>query len=126
MVNTSKKPLLTAEERQRLLKKLFKNEPRVRVEIFGGAAVDILEKENTPFYVRGVRNTVDFEYENADYFANARLKKDIVTIYIPAEQDDIQVSSTLVKNSVKFGKDYSAYIPAEIQSDFINLIKNRI
>lgn len=126
MVNTSKKPLLTAEERQRLLKKLFKNEPRVRVEIFGGAAVDILEKENTPFYVRGVRNTVDFEYENADYFANARLKKDIVTIYIPAEQDDIQVSSTLVKNSVKFGKDYSAYIPAEIQADFINLIKNRI
>lgn len=125
MVNTDKKPLLSEEERKQLLQKLFPGENRIRVEIFEGAAVDILQKENTPFYVRGVRNTIDFEYENANYFANQKLKSDIITIYIPAEQDSLQVSSTLVKNSVKFHKDYTDYMPEEIRADFLEMIKNK-
>ena len=125
MVNTDKKPLLSEEERKSLLEKLFSGEKRIRVEIFDGAAVDILEKENTPFYVRGIRNTIDFEYENANYFANKKLKDDIITVYIPAEQDSLQVSSTLVKNSVKFHKDYANYLPEEIRTDFLEMIKNK-
>lgn len=125
MVNTDKKPLLSEEERKLLLEKLFCGEKRIRVEIFDGAAVDILEKENTPFYVRGVRNTIDFEYENANFFANQKLKSDIITIYIPAEQGDLQISSTLVKNSVKFHKEYADYMPKEIRADFLNMIKNK-
>ena len=124
MVNTGKTPLLSAENRKFLLEKLFKDEKRVRVEIFSGAAVDLLERENTPFYVRGVRNTIDFEYENANFFANKKLKKDIITLYIPAEQDCLQISSTLVKNSVKFNKEYKDYVPAEIIGDFENMLKN--
>lgn len=125
MVNTDKNPLLSEEERKFLLEKLFSEEKRIRVEIFEGAAVDILEKEGTPFYVRGVRNIIDFEYENANFFANKKLKSDIITIYIPAEQDSLQISSTLVKNSVKFHKDYADYMPVEIRSDFIEMIKNK-
>ncbi len=125
MVNARKSPLLTEEERAQLLKKLYANEPRVRVEIFGGAAVDLLKKENTPFYVRGVRNTVDFEYENADRFANEKLMEDIVTIYIPAKQNSVHISSTLVKNSVKFQKDFADYMPAEIRGLFLEMIQNK-
>ena len=125
MVNTGKKPLLSEEERKALLEKLFFGEKRIRVVIFEGAAVDLLERENTPFYVRGVRNTIDFDYENANYFANKKLKEDIITIYIPAEQDSLQVSSTLVKNSVKFHKDYAEYLPEEIRTDFLQMIKNK-
>lgn len=123
MVNTGKTPLLSAEDRKFLLEKLFRGEKRVRVEIFGGAAVDLLERENTPFYVRGIRNTVDFEYENANFFANKKLKNDIITIYLPAEQDSLQISSTLVKNSVKFKKEYKEYVPAEIIGDFEEMLK---
>ena len=124
MINTDKTPLLSIKQRKCLLEKLFADEKRIRVETFEGAAVDILEKENTPFYVRGVRNTIDFEYENANFFANKKLKNDIITLYVPAEQDSLQISSTLVKNSVKFKKDYSEYIPEEIAQDFEDMIKN--
>ncbi len=123
MINTGKKPLLPPEKRAALLSKLFCNEERVRVVVFGGAAVDILEKENTVFYVRGIRNTVDLEYENADFYANKKLKPDMITLYIPAEQDQIQVSSTLVRNSVKFEKDYSDYVPEEIRGDFMRYME---
>ena len=63
MVNTDKTPLFTVEERLYLLEKLFGGDKRIKVISFGGAAVDLLEMENTPFYVRGVRDSIDFEYE---------------------------------------------------------------
>lgn len=122
MVNTDKKPLFSENERAELLKKLFKAEPRVKVTVFGGAVVDLLEKEETPFYVRGIRDTIDFEYENRNFFANKKLKDDIVTVYLPAEQDSLQISSTLVKNSYKFKKDFSQYVPEEIAEDVKKLL----
>ena len=75
MVNRSKTPLFTEKERAALFKKLYADEPRVKVTVFDGAAVDLLARENTPFYVRGVRNTVDFEYENADLYASRKLSR---------------------------------------------------
>lgn len=122
MVNPAKTPFFTTEQRLRLLGKLFKNQPRVKIRSFSGAAVDLLTEENTVFYVRGLRNTVDFEYENADHFASKKLKNDIVTLYIPAEQDDLHISSSLVKNSVKFKKNYSNLIPEEIKEEFEKII----
>lgn len=125
MVNPEKTPYLKTEDRVALLKKLFKDEPRVRVTTFTGAAVDILEKENTPFYVRGIRNGVDLDFENANRFASERLKKDIVTVYLPAGREDIETSSTLVKTCVKFNKDVTPYVPEEILQDFINLTEKK-
>lgn len=125
MINTDKTPLLSAEERKYLLEKLFGDEKRIRVEIFGGAAVDLLQKENTPFYVRGVRNAIDFEYENMNYFANKRLKEDIITLYIPADRQNLHISSTLVRNSVRFNKDYADCVPEKILDDFKKMTENR-
>lgn len=123
--NTGKSCLFTTDERIALLKKLYENEKRVRVVAFDGAAVDLLEREKTPFYVRGVRNTLDFEYENQNFFANKKLKDDIVTIYIPAEQGDLQVSSTLVRNSAHFNKEFKDYLPAKIADDVIRLFNDK-
>lgn len=125
MVNSAKHSYFTVEERLALLNKLFKDKKGVKVTYFYGAAVDLLQRENTAFYVRGVRNTIDFEYENADYFASKKLMPGLVEIYFPAEQDKIQVSSTLVRNSVKFNKDYKDYIPEEILDDVIKLTEGK-
>ena len=125
LINPDKSTLFTVEERVELLKKLFKKEAGVRVISFDGAAVDLLEKENTPFYVRGVRNTVDFEYENANFFANRKLKDDIVTVYLPAAQDELHISSSLVRNSVKFKKDFTDLIPEEIHEEINKLLKDK-
>lgn len=125
LVNTAKKSVLSIEERKALLKLLYKDEERVKVITFDGAVVDLLKTENTPFYVRGVRNTIDFEYENQNYFANKRLYEDIITIYLPAEQDMIQVSSTLVKNSVRFAKEYADYVPEKIKSEVMQLLESK-
>lgn len=114
MINPAKNCLFTVEERLEMLRLLFGGDGRVKVVSFSGAAVDLLEKENTPFYVRGVRDAIDFEYENRDAFASKKLKDDMVTLYFPAEQEELHVSSSLVRNSIKFKKDYESYIPEKI------------
>ena len=125
MVNPDKTPYFSEEERVTLLKTLFEGEKRVKIRTFSGAAVDLLEEENTPFYVRGIRNTVDFEYENANYCSNKKLKSDIVTVYLPAEQQDLHISSSLVKNSIKFKKNYSEYIPVKIRKNFNRILESK-
>jgi len=117
MLNPEKQPYFTVEERLYLLNKLYGEEKKVKVITFSGTAADLLESENTPFYIRGIRNTVDFEYENANYFASKKLNPNMVALYIPAEQGDIHISSTMVKNHIKFGKDYSVYLPEKIRED---------
>lgn len=123
MINAQKSCLFSKEERLALLNKLFKDNPNVKVRSFDGAAVDLLREENTPFYVRGVRDCIDFEYENRNHFASKWLSGEMVTIYIPAEQCDLHVSSTLIRNSVKFGKEFMQYIPSEIQGDVKKLLE---
>lgn len=125
MVNTDKTCLFTKEERLSLLKELFGADDRVKVIGFDGAAVDLLKRENTPFYVRGVRDIIDFEYENRNRFASKKLMDGIITIYIPAEQDSLQVSSTLVRNSFKFNKEFYDYIPKEIQLSVRRLLEEK-
>ena len=125
MVNPDKEPFLTAEERRELLEKLFADDKRVKVITFRGAAVDVLKQENTRFYVRGIRNTTDLEYENANHYASRRLDDGIITLYIPAEQENIHVSSSLVKTHVRFNKDYSDYIPEKIRGDFERIAEKK-
>lgn len=125
MINPDKTPLLNTEERVELLKKLFADEKGVKVISFSGAAVDLLKSEKTSFYVRGIRNTVDLEYENANFYANKKLMGDIVTVYIPAEQENIQISSSLVKNCVKFKKDFGEYIPEKTEKDLRKILEKK-
>ena len=124
-INTAKTPMFSADERKALLEKLYGGEKRVRVVLFVGAAVDLLESENTRFYVRGLRNTVDFEYETADQNKKKKLKKDLVTLYVPAEQESLHISSSLVRNSRKFKKDFLSYVPEKILSDVIRLMEEK-
>lgn len=125
MQNPEKTPYLSEDERLYLLKKLYEDEPRVKVRSFYGAAVDLLKEEKTPFYVRGVRNTVDFEYENQNHFASKMLWGDIISIYLPAEEDKLHISSSLVRASDRFKKDFKYCIPEEIYGDLMKILEKK-
>ncbi len=125
LINPQKQCLFTPEQRVKLLSRLCADEPRVRVRSFEGAAVDLLREEGTPFYVRGVRDSIDFEYENRNHYASVRLMPELISIYLPCEQGHIHVSSTLVKNSIKFKKKYSDLIPPRIYGDVEAMLEDK-
>ncbi len=112
--NPRKSCLFSAEERAEMIRAVYSAEPRVRVVIWNGAVVDLLKAEGTPFYVRGIRNAADFEYENNDFFASRDFDEEMITLYFPAEQKDLHISSTLVKNCIAFQKPFDGYVPPEV------------
>lgn len=112
--NKNKRIMFSVEERKTMLETLYSDQPRVKIVVWDGVIVDLLKRLDTRFYVRGLRNTVDFEYENADFYASRDLDREMITLYIPSEKEYLHVSSTLVKNCIAFGKPYRAYLPAAI------------
>ena len=123
--NAGKRCLFSETERAEMIRSVYAEEPRVRVTVWEGAIVDLLEREETPFYVRGIRNTIDFEYENADFFASRKLSADLIEIYLPSVQNLLHVSSTLVKNSIAFGKPYREYVPDAVY-DYLTKRKKHV
>ena len=115
MVNPQKTPTFSFEQRKEMLELICGDLKGVKIIEFGGTVAELLEKEDTIFYVRGIRNTVDFEYENANYFATKKLKKDVVPVYLPCTQELLHVSSSMVKNSLKFGTPIEEYVTKEVE-----------
>jgi pantetheine-phosphate adenylyltransferase len=114
MVNPEKKPCFTVEQRKEMLA-LTCNNPRLRVIAFTGTVAELLEKENTKIYVRGIRNGVDLDFENANFYASKKLDKDLITVYLPCEQELLHVSSSMVRNSLKFGTPIDEYVTKEVK-----------
>lgn len=116
LCNPAKQPCFSLQQRKEMIAIACKNDARVRVVDFEGTIAELLQKEGTPFYVRGIRNTVDFEYENANYFASKRLNADMVPIYLPCPQELLHVSSSMVRNSLQFNTPISDYVSKDVEA----------
>lgn len=114
--NPNKQPYFTLEQRKKMLQIAFGKQENIRVITFSGTIAELLKRENTPFYVRGIRNTVDFEYENANYFASKRLNAEMVPVYLPCPQELLHVSSSMVRSSLQFKTPISDYVSADVEA----------
>ena len=115
MVNPTKTPCFTVEERKEMLALDFGEDSRVRVVQFGGTVAELLEKENTKIYVRGIRNGVDLDFENANFYASQKLDPELTAIYLPCKQELLHVSSSMVRNSLRFGTPIDEYVTENVK-----------
>ena len=116
--NPEKKGAFSIEQRLAFLQKTFaKYGERVRIVRHEGLLVDLLKKENTPVYVRGIRNAVDYAYESQTNDINTELYPEILTVYLPSDKNYLAVSSSNVRTLLKNGKDVEKFLPAEIIED---------
>lgn len=116
LVNPQKQPAFTVEQRKEMLRLACKDDKRVKIVEFSGTVAELLKRENTRFYVRGIRNTVDLEYENANYFATRKLNADVSALYLPCRQEYLHISSSMVRNSLAFGTPIDEYVTAEVKA----------
>lgn len=110
MINPTKKPCFTVEERIEMLALDFGNQPKVRVVTFDGTVAELLQKEKTSVYVRGIRNSIDLDYENANFYASKKLDENLTAVYLPCPQHLLHVSSSIVRNSLQFGTPIDEYV----------------
>ena len=114
--NSEKHPLLTAEQRLKMISDFYADEPRVYVVSFGGLTTDLAQKCRADVIVRGVRGIKDFEYEEMLASAYKSLIG-IETILLYTDPELAFVSSTVVREMMKYGKDISPYIPVGMKLD---------
>ena len=124
LVNPAKQPYFTLRQRQEMLALAFGDESRVRVIASENTVAEILKAENTPFYVRGIRNSIDLDYENANFYASKKLDESLTAVYLPCPQQLLHVSSSMVRNSLKFHTPIDEYVSKPIKA-FIEAITEK-
>ena len=110
-VNPRKQSLFSFEERSRIIRESFQDDPRVTTEALSGLLVAWTHTRGAVAIVRGLRAATDFEYEVQMAHMNQHLYPDITTLFVPTDPDQSFISSSLVKEVAALGGDVQALLP---------------
>ena len=109
-INDSKRTWFPTDKRVEMVKKLYADEPRIRVEAYDNLTVDFAIQHDAGFIIRGIRTVRDFEYEETIADINRKLAG-IETILLFTEPELTSVSSTIVRELLHYGKDVTPFLP---------------
>lgn len=119
--NISKKALFTVEEKIDMIKQVTKDYPNIKVDCFSGLIVDYCKNNNIDIIIRGIRNYSDYESEYDLYQHNSNINSNIETLLMMPKPENISISSSSIKEFLKFNCDISKYVPMEL----VEIIKNK-
>jgi pantetheine-phosphate adenylyltransferase len=92
---------------------------RVRVEAFAGRLlVDVCREVGADVVVKGLRGGTDFAYELPMALMNRHLTG-VETVFLPGAPDLEHVSSSLVKEVVRYGGDVTGLVPDEVRDALV-------
>lgn len=117
-VNQTKKTCFSLEARQEIIRQAFVSEPRVSVASYDSLTVDYALQVGADVILRGIRSIQDFEYEKTIADANRSLTG-IDTILLFTEPQHSFISSTVVRDVLKYGRDVSSMMPPGFNLDKI-------
>ena len=112
--NCNKHTLLSPESRLQLIKDLYAGEPRVECVTYDTLTGELAREHGAAAIVRGVRNTVDFEYERTMAQINRRIFPEITTVVLFTPPDLTDIASSTVRELLAFGRDVSDMVPEGI------------
>jgi len=105
-----KKGCFGVEERMEQIRRAFANEPRVTVVSYHGLTTDLARQQHATALLRGVRTVADYEYERQMAEVNRRLTG-IETVFLLADPALADISSSVVRELLSYGKDVSQFLP---------------
>jgi pantetheine-phosphate adenylyltransferase len=117
--SATKHPMYNIKTRLNIIQAVIKDIDGVSAKAFNTLVVDFAKKENVSSIIRGLRTTTDFEYELQMSYANHSLDKNIDTIFLMPALENAFVSSSIVRELIRFEGDFSHLVPHEV----IELIK---
>jgi pantetheine-phosphate adenylyltransferase len=112
--NSNKQSYFTLEQREKWIRQVFKNQPKVRVETYTGLTIDFCKKMDAKFILRGLRTSADFEFEKAIAQNNNMMAPEIETVFILPIPELSAINSTIVRDIVRNGGDATPFVPKGI------------
>ena len=112
--NSEKNGLLTVENRKRLIEDLYGDDDRVTVAVYSELTGEFCRQIGASFLLRGMRNTVDYEYERNMMVVNQMLFPEITTVLLFTPPRYVAISSSIIRELIAFGGDPTGLMPDNI------------
>lgn len=109
-INDKKLTYFSLEKRLEAIHNLYKDTPRVKVMSYNSLTVDFAKEVGARFILRGIRTVNDFEYEKSIADINRKLSG-IETFILFTEPEHTHISSSIVRELLRYGKDISQFVP---------------
>ncbi len=119
--NCEKKSMFTSEQKLDMMKLVCDKIPGAHADINSGFLMDYAAQNGIGVIVKGARNASDFEYEHWLAAINRAVDKSIETVILPSEAATDFISSTVVRERIKYGKSVSDLVPPEV-ADYLSEI----
>jgi pantetheine-phosphate adenylyltransferase len=113
-IHPTRRPLFTVDERLALLREVTAEFPQVEIDSFEGLLVNYCARRGTRVVVRGLRVSMDFEYELQIAHANADMAPEIDTVFLPTKTDYGFITASLVREIASHHGDVSRYAPPAV------------
>ena len=108
-VNSSKNYQFDLQKRILQIESLFQNGEAVQVVTYNKLTVDLCKDVNATAIVRGLRNTVDFEFEKSIAHMNESLAG-IETVFLLTDQEFAAINATIVREIFKNKGDIEQFV----------------
>ena len=123
LVNPTKTPTFTTEERVELIKRVTGHIPNLEVDSYTGLVADYAKMKNAHTLIKGLRAVTDFEYEFQQALTNKILNPELETMFMMTNQKYMYLSSTIVRQIAAFDGDITEFVLPEIKDDILERIK---
>lgn len=125
LVNSNKTPAFSTEQRMDFIRKSASHLQNVKVDSFSGLLVDYMNSQKANLIVRGLRAISDFEYEFQMAALNAKLAKNIETVFLMTDTNHSFLSSSIVRELASYGGDLTGLVPETIKDDIKKFLAGR-
>lgn len=110
-----KRPMFTLDQRIEMAKIATSHLERVRVVGFDNLTVELAQSLGATILIRGLRAVSDFEYELQLGYLNNSLNDTIETVYLMPKLHHAFISSSIVRNLLKFNGKTDHLLPKPVQ-----------
>lgn len=112
--NSEKNALLSIDNRIRLIEDIYMDNPLVSAMAYDGLTGNFCRERSLRFILRGMRNTVDYEYERGMMLINQKLYPEVTTVLLFTPPEYVAISSSMIRELVHFGTDPIELMPQNI------------
>ena len=122
MVNGTKQPLFSLEERVQMIRDVVDDIPNVEVDFSKDLLAEYAKQKGSCVIVKGLRAGSDFENEFSMAIINHKINPNLDTMFLTAEHQYMYLSSSTAKELAGYDVDLSEFLPEKI----IPVFKQRI
>ena len=113
--NSTKNYLFSLEKRVEWIESTFKNHNNITVKTYDGLTVEFANNVNAKYIFRGLRSSIDFEYEKQIAETNKILSPNIESVFLLPDSSISMISSSIIREIIKNNGIVDQFLPEQVK-----------